>query len=326
MENIQQQTIREKRSGWLVLLLSVLSALIAAVFPVALVVAPALWAYAGARTKPYWIVIPAVAFAVTAFSSYTLIPAAGLSGAALLASILLYALLTRRVSNAYTALTLAGVFLVGLYVSVCLPGIFDGRGAFADAQAAIGSLFDQYRSAASQMPELNVQNSQAILDVMDAYVKEIPNFVVSALCIFAGVLGLGNLLFFRLFCRKQPEISISPMRVFRDWTLPRSMTFGLFALLIGSLILEWTGWAYSESMSNTVNALVGMPLLLQGLCVVDFLIARSPKHINTGRTLAYIGIGVLFSLAQTPLILLGCFDQIFRVRDRMRGVPPRAAI
>lgn len=325
MENMQQQTNREKRNGWLVLLLSALSALAAAVFPAALIAAPAFWAYAGARTKPHWIALPAAAFAAVAFSSYSLISAAGLFGASLLVSVLVYALLTRRVSNTYTALTLAGVFLAGLYAAVCLPGILDGRGAFADVQSVIGALVDQYRSTVAQMPELNAQNVQLLLDAMDAYVKEVPNFVVSALCIFAGVLGLGNLLFFRLFCRKHPEIEISPMRAFRDWTLPRSMAIGLFAILIGSLILEWTGWAYSESMTSTVNALVGMPLLLQGLCVVDFLIARSPKHVKTGRTLTYIGIGMLFSLAQTPLILLGCFDQIFRVRDRMRGVPPRAA-
>ena len=92
------------------------------------------------------------------------------------------------------------------------------------------------------------------------------------------------------------------------------------------LALEWAGWAFAEGFSNAVNALVGMPLLLQGLCVVDFMLARSPKNATLGRALTYTGIGILFSLAQTPLILIGCFEQIFRFRDRMRGVPPRAAI
>lgn len=326
MENMQQHPNRDQRGGWLILLLAVLSGAAAAVFPAALVIAPALWAYAGARTKSYWIALPGAVFAGVAFYSYTPVSAAGLSGAAILAGILVYALLTRRVSNTYTALTLAGVFLAGLYVSVCLPGILEGRGAFADVQAAIGSLFDVYRAAIAQIPNADAQAVQLVLELLDANIKAVPDFVVSALCIFAGTLGLGNLLFFRLFCRKHPEIEISRMRAFRDWTLPRSMALGLFALLIGSLILEWTDWAFSQSMTNTVNALVGMPLLLQGLCVVDFLIARSPKNVNVGRALAYAGIGILFGLAQTPLILIGCFDQVFRIRDRMRGAPPRAAI
>jgi uncharacterized protein YybS (DUF2232 family) len=176
------------------------------------------------------------------------------------------------------------------------------------------------------MPNIDAQTVKLLTDALDAYSKAIPNMIVPALCVFAGVLGLGNLLFFHLFCKKRPEIAISPIRSFRDWSLPRSMTLGLFALLIGSLILEWTGWVFADGLTNTVNVLVGMPLLLQGLCVIDFLIARSPKNVTLGRTLTYVGIGVLFGLAQTPLILVGCFDQIFRFRDRMRGVPPRAAI
>lgn len=295
-------------------------------FPAGLLLAPGLWAYAGARTKPYWIALPAAVYAVGAFMLYTPVAAAGLSVAAALAAGLIHALLTRRVSNTYTVLILSGVFLAGLYAAICLPGILAGRGAFADVQAAIGSLFDLYRNAMAQMPEFDTQTAKVFSDALDAFYTSVPNLVVSALCIFAGLLGLGNLLFFRLFCRKHPEIQISSMRAFREWTLPSSMTLGLFVLLIGSLILEWVGWAFAEGFSTTVNALVGLPLLVQGLCVVDFMISRAPKNATIGRVLAYVGIGILFAIAQTPLILIGCFEQIFHFRDRMRGVPPRAAI
>ena len=326
MEHYQQQAPRKISRGWPVLLLSVLIGLAAAVLPFALLLAPGLWAYAGARTKPYWIALPAAAFAIAAFQLYTPVAAAGLTVASALAAGLIYALMTRKVSNTYTALILAGVFLGGLYAAICLPGILDGRGAFADVQRAMDSILSLYRSAMTQMPELSAGVKTLFSQALDAFQAEVPSLVVSALCIFAGVLGLGNLLFFRLFCRKHPEIEISPMRPFREWTLPRSMTLGLFVFLIGSLALEWAGWAFAEGFSNAVNALVGMPLLLQGLCVVDFMLARSPKNATLGRALTYTGIGILFSLAQTPLILIGCFEQIFRFRDRMRGVPPRAAI
>ena len=326
MENSYQQPSRDHKRGWLILLLSVAAGLVTLWLPFGLCIAPALWAYAGARTRPWWMALPMAVYAAGAFSLYSPVAAAGLFGAAALCAGLVYSLLTRRVSNVYTALTLSGVFLAGLYASVCLPGILAGKGAFADVQAAVAPLFDFYHSALAQMPGVDSQAAALLTETLDAYSKAIPSMVVPALCIFSGVLGLSNLLFFRLFSRKHAQITLSPMRAFRDWTLPRSMTFGLFALLIGSLILEWTGWAYADSLSNTVDAIVGMPLLLQGLCVVDFLISRSPKNVTLGRALAYSAIGVLFGLAQTPLILVGCFDQIFRFRDRMRGVPPRAAV
>lgn len=325
MENLEQQPSRKQR-GWPILLISVLAALTTIVFPVGLCIAPAIWAYAGARTKPHWIALPAAVFAAGVFSQYTPLAAGGLAGSTAIAAALIYLLLTRRVSNTYTALTLAGVFLAGLYVAACVPGILDGRGAFADIQAALGSMFEEYRSIIAQMPSVDAEVAVYFSESFDALYQTAPSLVVSALCIFASILGLGNLLFFRLFCRKHPEIVISPMRKFRDWSLPRSMTFGLFALLIGSLILDWTGWTFAEGMSNTVNVLVGMPFLLQGLCVLDFLLTRSKKHIARNRTLTYVGIGVLFGFVQTPLIIVGCFDQFFRFRDRMRGAPPRAAV
>ncbi len=326
MENFEQQAPLKSNRGWPILLLAVLVGLITVVFPFALVIAPALWAYAGARTKPYWIALPAAAYGIAAFQIYSTEVAAGLTLAAVIAAVLIYWLLTKRESNTYVALTLSGVFLVGLYAAVCLPGILDGRGAFADAQNAVDSMIAAYRVALNQMTELDTQTVSIFSKALDAFSGQVPNMIVSALCIVAGVFGLGNLLFFRLFCRKRPEIVISPMRAFKDWTLPRSMVYGLFALLIASLAMEWAGWAFAEGFSNVVNVLVGMPLLLQGLSVVDFMIERTGKNVTVKRVLTYVAIGFLFGVAETPLILVGCFDQIFRFRDRLRGVPPRAAV
>lgn len=327
MENSKLHESGAKMSAWFTLLIATLVSAVSFVMPsMLLIVAPALWAYAGARTKPQYIALPALVYAAGAFANYSGVVAAGLTGAAVLSAVLVYALLTRRVSNAYTALTLAGVFLAGLYVAFCMPGILAGRGAFADMQAAVGEINAFYRSALAQMPQINADYATFFTDAMDTLYETTPTLVVAALGIFAGILGLSNLLFFRLFCRKHPEIAISPMRPFRDWTLPQSLTMGLFVLLIGSLILQWMGWTFAESFSNAADALVGMPLLLQGLCVIDFLIYRSQKNVNAGRTLTYIGIGVLYAYLQMPLIMVGIFDQIFHLRARLRGTPPRAAV
>ena len=325
METFNQPSSRVSWRGWLTLFLAIAVALAAAVVPLVLVVAPALWAYAGARTKPVLLLLPALAYAALMFTQDSVFVAAGLSGAALLAAALLYVLLTNRFGNADTALLTSGLFLAGLYVAICLPGVWEGRGAVADIQASIASLKSFYASAAAQMPQLGSEGVKAVLSTMDMMYEAVPTSFVAVLCIFSSVLGLGNLLFFRAFCHKHKEIAISPMRPFREWTLPRSMTIGLFVMLIGSLILEFTSWAYAASFSVTVNILLAIPLFLQGVSVVDFFIARSQKNVATIRTLTYIAFGVLYQLVLFPLVLVGCFDQIFRVRDRMRGAPPRAA-
>ena len=325
METSNQQSPRTSWLNWLVLLLACAVALAAAYLPLLLIVAPAFWAYAGVRTKPYLVALPAAVFAAVSFAMNPVVVAAGLSGAAILAAVLVYVLLTHGFSNSDTVLVLSGVFLVGLYVAICLPGVLEGRGAFADIQASIASLTDFYRTAASQMTQLNPDGAKLVLDIMNEMYAEVPSSFVAVLCIFASVFGLSNLLFFRLFCRKQTQVSLSPIREFRDWSMPRSMMLGLFAMLILSLILEIAEVPFAEWFGVTANVLLAIPLFLQGISVIDFLIVRAQKNVTLTRTLIYVLLGVLYQFMLYPLVLVGCFDQIFRLRDRMRGMPPRAA-
>lgn len=326
MEVSNQQTPRAKQRGWLVLLLAFAAAFLAVVFPLALIIAPALWAYAGARTKPALMLLPAALYMAAMFTLESLAVAGGLSGAALICAVLVYVLLTNRFGNADTALVLSGVFLIGLYTVICLPGILDGRGAFADIQAAMSSLRAFYAAAAAQVPQVSAEAVSAVLDTMDLIHDSVPVGFVAVLCVFASVLGLGNLLFFRALCKKQEQIRLSPMRAFRDWTMPRSMMMGLFMMLIVSLILEFSEWTFAASFSVTVNTLLAIPLFLQGISVVDFFIVRAQRNITTMRTLTYVAIGILYQFVLYPLVLVGCIDQIFRLRERMRGIPPRAAV
>ncbi len=323
MENSSLKQENAQRRVWLILAISAAAGLITIWIPAGFIIVPALWAYAGVRTKPAWMALPAVIYAVGVFSFYTTIAAIGMIVCVIGAAAVLYYMQTKRVSNTYTALALAGVFLVGLYISVALPGVMSGDGAFAAIVSALDEMIDFYRQALSQAGAANAEYVALANAYLDAFSEAVPNYIVPALCIFAGLLGLGNLLFFRLFCKKSPDISLAPMRAFRYWSLPRSMMLGLLLLLVGSLVLEWNGWAFADSFGNTVNVLVGMPLLLQGLCVIDFLIVRAKKNITTRRAIVYTTIGVLFSLAQMPLILIGCFEQIFHFRIRVQTMPPR---
>ena len=322
MENSNQQPSRANSRGWLVLLLSVVVAAIAAYFPFALLLAPALWAYAGARTKPVWMILPIAVFALCTLQINSFGILAGWYGASAISAVLLYVMMTRRMSNSDTALILAGVFLVGLYATFCLPGILAGRGAFADIQNAMNALITMDRETIAQMPQIDANMAKSIMDTLNLIYESIPIGFVAVLCIFASVLGLGNLLFFRLFCRKHPEIAISPMRPFRNWTLPNSTTLGLFAILVLSLIAELADWTFADGFAMTANILVALPLFLQGLCVIDYFIVRSGKNITTTRVLIYIGTAVLFQYTAMALLLIGCFDQIFRIRLRMSTLPP----
>ena len=313
-----------RTSGGLLLALCAIAGAVTLLVPAGLLVLPALWAFAGARTKPGWIALPAAVYTIGAFWLYEPMAAAGFALMAAASALALCLMQTRRVTNTYTVLTLAGILLGGLYTIVCLKGVLSGEGAFAAAQTQMDQIINAYRAALPEATGTDAAAVQFISEYLTALSQAVPTYVVAVLCAVAGAGGIANLLFFRLFMRKRPEIPISPMREFKHWALPRSMVFGLFALLIVSVILEWTGWQYADGLSATVNVLVGMPLILQGLCVVDFLLSRSGKNVTVSRVVTYCIVGILFWLAQMPLMLLGCFEQLFRFRARAQGLPPSA--
>ncbi|MEZ4628027.1 MAG: DUF2232 domain-containing protein [Eubacteriales bacterium] len=203
MEKSNQPTSNETRKGYWILLLAVVAGVLAAYVPFLLVIAPALWAYAGVRTKPYWILVPVAAFAYGAFTFETATVAIALTAGALIVALLLSTLLTHGFSNSDTVLILCGVFLLMLYGAICLPELLSGNEAYAAIQSQIGDIRALYRASESQLSQINPDGVKLILETLDTMYEGVPIAFVSVLIIFSSVLGLGNLLFFRAFCKKR---------------------------------------------------------------------------------------------------------------------------
>ena len=304
-----------------------LAGAVTALVPLGLVALPAFFAYAMGRTKPAFLALFGGVYAAAAVFLYPWLTAAGFCILCIGMAAALYWMQTRGQSNTYTALALLGIALAALYAMVCLPGILSGAGAFAPIQAAAEEFAAIVKEMAAVMPGIAPEALAQLNALAEQLSGMAAAMTVPVLCVLAQALGFINLLLFKALA-KMGKLKVTPMRPFRLWAIPQSMTYGLVFLLLASLALEWTGWEYAESLSNTVNILVGMPLVLQGLCVVDFMIVRGGKNIAQRRILFYLG-GWLVSwlmqmplLFQTPLMMVGCFDQIFRFRARLSGMPP----
>lgn len=318
--NIPIQQDKQKRPLF-ILLLGMLASIVGVLLPAALLIVPAVWAYAMCRTKPVGLVACGGVFLVLEMLLLGAFSGACLAVLAIGCAAALYYMQTNRIGNAYTVAAASGIASVCLYALVCLPGILSGEGAFTAVLDVLDESVAAFRAIADSTGALPAENADAFYQSLDAYVKLLPTFIVPALCIGGGVLGLSNFLFFRLFSRGK-AYSITPLRPFKYWSIPRDLTTGLIVMLVGSLLMGLTGWDYADALSNTVNALVGMPLLLQGLCVLDFLLSRKADgRESTRRVLTYLVTGLLFVVLQTPLIMLGCFDQVFRFRMRATSPP-----
>ena len=299
-----------------ILAMSIAAAALTAVFPLCWILLPGLWAYGMLRTKPLYVLFPAVVFL---FFSYYLVRdwlfTACLGGMGLLSALCIYYGQQKKLGNAYTALFTAGVGLVSLYLITCLPSLLAGEGAFAGVQASVDQVVDGFEQMLALTPNLTGEMTAAYQEYLALVRSSVGSLVVPILSAAGGVYGLANFLFFRLFARKQAA-SLPKMRPFKDWSIPGSLATGLFILLIGSLVLTWTGWDYADAFSATVNVIVGMPLILQGLATIDFLICKKGRSVTGRRVAVYVIAGVFFWLAQMPLMLVGCFEQLFRFRTR----------
>lgn len=325
MELVSSRDGRDRRAYWLVLL-AALACLAALIVPIAYLIAPALTAYAAARTKPIALLCPALAVAVCSLLLFEPVVATFLCVMTAGCGAALYFLQIKRFGNTNTALMLAGLFLIGLYGALCLPGALSGEGAFRLIQQEMDAFVEGYRAALQAAAGADTMMTDYFDPLLDTFLELVPNVIVPVLCIFSAVLGLGNLLFFRLLCKKRPSIVLDRMRPFRLWTIPRGLVLGLCALLVASLLLEWSEWTYATAFSNTVSTLLALPLSLQGLCVIDYVIERRAKNKTITRVLVYTALGVLYAFVQMPLTMIGCLEHLFRFRARLDGTPPRAAI
>lgn len=309
----------------LVLLLgAILAGAAAVVLPAALLIVPALFAYVMCRTRPAFLALFGGAYAAVAFLLMEPLTAASLGVLCIGVAFALYWMQTQKRGNTETALVISGISLLGLYAVVCLPGILSGEGAFAPIQNAVNEMIRATKAVAasvSGLPTAINDGLQSYLALMDQFGQLVPTILVPALCVMAFSIGLANLLFFRLFARKRVS-GLTPLRPFRLWAIPQHAAYGMLFLVVVSLLLLWFEWSYAEAFSATINVLVGLPFMLQGLCTADFLIVRSGKNIAAKRAGVYLAAAVLFLYTQSILMMLGCFDQVFHFRQRASMPPP----
>ncbi len=302
--------------GWLALCIA--AGVLGTVIWPAYLLLPALWAAAMLRVRPQWLALFAAVMLGTAYLLFgDWLMALCLTALAALPALAVCIMQKRRMGNVYTAAAMAGLSLLALYGLVCLPGVISGEGAFAPVQNLFSAAIADTKQTMALLPGLPESLLTNWENYIDLFENTLPCLIVPALCAIACVLALSNLLFFRLFVRKC-DFGLAKLRPFGDWGIPRGLTGGLFLMLMAALIVSFTEWEFAAGFSATVNVIVGFPLVVQGLSTLDFFMQRT-RRPATARTLVYIGVGLLFSILQSPLMLLGCCEQIFRLRERFRA-------
>lgn len=237
---------------------------------------------------------------------------------------------TRRKGGFLTAAAAAVVGIIVLYVIVCLPGILDGTGAFSLAQGVADELASLMRAQLEPFRLVaELKDTLALYDeALNVLVLSVPLNTTATLCSLGSLGGLLSLVcFYALTRRRREALGLPAPKPFRRWSIPKNYTLGI-ALLYGmALLMQLFEYTNADAVYNTVNALVGFPLTVQGLSLIAFLLARRKYPSKSLNAVLFVAIALLFPIAQSMLLMIGLFEQFLHVRERdlPTAFPPRQA-
>ena len=151
----------------------------------------------------------------------------------------------------------------------------------------------------------------------------VPVLLTGVLCVLGALFGFFTaVLFFAFTRRRRAACGLAAPKPFRLWVIPRRYVPGIVLLYVMALVLRLSGFANADAVYNTVGSLLNLPLMVQGLSLVAFLLSLRSRPGKALSAVTYVLIGVLFPLTSSMLTTVGLFDLFLRFRDR--AIPPAA--
>lgn len=242
------------------------------------------------------------------------------------ASLLIAEFQRRKLGGFLTAAAAAASVITLLYATVCLPPLLRGAGAFAGIEAYVTdltALFEESFAPLRAYPELTrmVELYETIFASLPAAV---PLMAASVICSLGGICALlGVVLFFALTRRKRETLGLRAPKPFRLWTVPRTYLGGFMLLYLLTFVLELIGLDSAQAVYNTVSALLGLPLTVQALSLIAYLLMRRKHPARSLNAVVFVAIGLLYPLAEQMLVTVGLFDLLLRIRERTFPPAPR---
>lgn len=229
---------------------------------------------------------------------------------------------TRRLGGFLTASAAAAAAIAGLYAAVCLPGIVDGTGAFTAAQEGVRLLGEAVAAQLAGVPGY-AESAEIAEQLFSSMYLAVPVLLTGVLCVLGALFGFFTaVLFFAFTRRRRAACGLAAPKPFRLWVIPRRYVPGIVLLYVMALVLRLSGFANADAVYNTVGSLLNLPLMVQGLSLVAFLLSLRSRPGKALSVVTYVLIGVLFPLTSSMLTTVGLFDLFLRFRDRV--IPPAA--
>lgn len=213
----------------------------------------------------------------------------------------------------YRSAAVIGAFFaaLGIYIITCVPALLNGEGPFGhylQVAAAFG------RAAKKAAAEMGVDGERLeLLRKMTAQIEyRAPDMAMVAMMGMGMGAGLVNTVAARALC-SAAGAGVKPMARFYAWQLSRGFTRGSIVMVIGAIIISSLKINNYSAIVAAVECAVAGPYSLMGVCLMAFMVKMKLR----GRVFTVVSVTalvLLFPYSVYGLCIMGAVDRLFRLR------------
>jgi len=207
----------------------------------------------------------------------------------------------------------------GYYCLICLPGILAGESPFLVMEQFFLSMADMLAAQAAPLLESGLileEDVALMVDMTRSLSLMAPEMTVGSIAILSMGFGLLDVLIARMLTKR--SMDLRPMAPFHRWQLSRQYTVISFLALGTALVTYLFKLSNASAVFIAAECVVLLPVVLMGLCFLEFLSKIPGSGGNVRRILTYVCIVLLIPYSLAFLLVIGFIDRLARIRRRVR--------
>jgi hypothetical protein len=331
-ENIQTQNTEVLPANvkleyfWLVI--GVLAATAGVVFPPALIVVPAILAYAAFRTRGWAFALFAVPIVAISYYIFSRITSGGeqnffstaftafgmyqswtdiiiILAMNLLPALSLYILQKYSFGNFNATFYLSAIFFAVFAAAMVSPSLREGKGLYGTVLPLCTGLINALKGIINQFIAADPANAAIYNNLLADFftADELASLTLPLIYSAGAVLALANALLLHAFNGRKKKAELCPLQPFGQWRFQRKTVSTLCVMMIAALLLSWFGVGGAAEIAAVFQQMLLLPLGLVGLAAIwRFSQKRRWVFVVTILGLIFIGSFILLLLAAIALL------------------------
>lgn len=165
--------------------------------------------------------------------------------------------------------------------------------------------------AVASQPNLEPEQAELLTGQFIAMIEMIKRTLPASLLITSVLISYVNLRLM-VVVLKRVKTAVPDAPLLKLFVLPRSVVFGVFAMYMAGLFLEYRAFFAPGIVTQNILILGMAIFLLQGWAVVAYMVER--RTTNKGILVIIFLSSLLFAVVQYVVLILGLMDRFFNFR------------